>query len=169
LTKAFGGGPMRIYRKHMFAYVPAVFRILVIVSIIFCIFRFDITARILKLAQLHDQPIYAWGNAASALVFFILLAIEIYRILVIRSTYIKIDADSVYYHSGIFPWNTHTYYWRPFQIFSSSFMQSGFFNWLFSHGSVIITGKEGVTSNFEAPSMWRPKQCSTDINHLVTG
>jgi hypothetical protein len=160
------------YHKHLFAYVPPTLRIAIVATIIYLIFHFNAAGRILVLAEVSPATsvyfwVYWWGDAAGAVILLIPVLGDIYRILVLRSTSISIDPDGVDYHSGILPWNTHTHYWRPFQIFSSSFSQPGFFNWVFSKGSVTITGKEGITSNFTVTSLFRPKQCSIEINKLI--
>lgn len=163
----------RVYGKHLFAYVPAAFRILVVAAIIYCIFWFDASERLVSIlkdeeAALSYAPeIRRFGNVALALFFLAHILADIYRILVLASTRITIDADGVCYRSGIFPWNAHIHYWRDFQIFSSSFEQSGFTNWLFDIGGVVITGKEGVTSQFSVSSIWRPRECCGYINALV--
>jgi hypothetical protein len=165
---------MHTYRKHCFAYLPAAFRIVVVVFILYVIFYFNGAAEFLQVVQIPSfdpiyKLIYTWGNLVIAFIVMVPLLIDLYRLFLLHSTYIRVDSDTVYYHSGIFPWSTHTQYWRPFQIFSSSYKRSGFFGWLFSYGNVIITGKEGVTTHFEATAMWRPEQSSIDINQLVRG
>lgn len=164
---------MKVYRKHLFAYVAPLLQFLIMLSAL----AFALKVKPVTLirftpadeATVAVRTLKAWGDPILIGLLALACLWPIYRILVIRSTRITIDEDGVTYAKGVLPWATHDYYWRPFQIFSSSYIQRGFFGWLFSIGSVIITGKEGVTSKFEESAMWRPKACSVDINDLVRG
>lgn len=164
---------MSIYRKHIFTYVPGLFRIFIIGVVLFGLLwlnalQIGIKTMMGNSPKAIDPDVINLTSLALAAVFAVLLVLEIYRLLVNYSTYVRIDESAVVFHSGILPWNTSHYYWKPFQIFSAAYDQHGFLRWLLSYGSVAITGREGSTKEFLIPGLWRPKQCSIEINSVIT-
>ena len=110
-----------------------------------------------------------WVASAGAVLVGIFALRTLLHLVWLATFKIAIADSGVHVRYGILPWNKVERTWDAAQIFNCLYRGTGFTNWLFRKGHLILQGSEGATHEFVFTDIGGVKKACGLVNQIRTG
>ena len=115
------------------------------------------------------QAMDFWIASAGVVIVGFLAIRTILHLFWLTTFKIDVEETGVHVRHGIFPWNKFERTWDSAQIFNCLYQGTGFSNWFFRKGHLILQGSEGATHQFIFTEIGGVRKACGLVNEIRTG